>query len=112
LVFVENFLCKCSELTQKLEKLSDGTENKLNFIIYDRWRYLLSQIQDLIVNKGFESCFYCNPDAIKTSDDESLNHDVEFVNSFELYLKDLIFVLEHDKSALKKSLRMDQSNYY
>lgn len=110
LAFLDKFLNECSKSIQDLTKLSDGTENKLGVIIYDRWRCIINKIQEVIVKNGFEACFYCDLNKVETSQDKSLKDDLEFLMAFETYFNELRYVLDHHRVALKKSLRLDQSN--
>lgn len=111
LVFVDNFLAKCSSVCTSLHDLIDTTESKVAEVLYDKWRSLFNQIQDILVCKGFDSCFYCNLTKVESSNDPELCNDVEFLVYITTYSNELKYVLERDKQQLVKLLKSDQSNY-
>ena len=58
-----------------------------------------------IVITGFESCFCCRLDKVDTSMDPEFMNDYDFFCKIQTYFKDIKYVLDSDKSALKAYLK-------
>lgn len=104
LSFIESFLTKCSTQLDLLRGRTESACNSTGVISFDKFRYLLTEIQNLILSKGFSTCFYCDIKTVVHSEDYELLDDVEFLTFVSRYFNELKYVLENDKKELKVSL--------
>lgn len=107
--FVDSFLTKCSSTLDTLMELHDKAKRLIREISYDKWRHLIKNIQEAIVMKGLDSCFYSNLSEVTTSGDPDLLNDLEFHNYLHMVFDDMRYMLTQDKKALEKKLKDDES---
>jgi hypothetical protein len=107
--FVDSFLTKCSSTLNTLMGLHEKAKRLIRDISYDKWRHLIRNIQEAIVMKGLDSCFYSNLSVVTTSGDPDLLNDLEFHNYLHIVLDDIRYMLAQDKKALEKKLKDDES---